>query len=81
MKSKCYFCGGDVECKTITLPVIGQNKTTSFDVCERCMPQMEIVKSLVTILKIERRRHRRKDWLILFLWIVIMSLLLYICIN
>lgn len=79
MKAKCYFCGEETECKTITVPVVGQNKSTTFDVCERCMPQMELVKSFVTILKIKRRRHRWKDWLLIFLWIVIMSILLYLC--
>lgn len=81
MKSKCCICGAETKCKIITSPVIGHNKVTSFIVCERCAPYIEIIKSLATILEIERRKHRWKNWMLLFLWIVIMSLLLYLCVN
>ena len=76
MKSKCYICGAETECKTITIPVVGHNKTTSFTVCKYCAPQLERIKEFVTILEIERRKYRWKNWMFLFLWIVIMSMLL-----
>lgn len=81
MKSQCWLCGREAECRTITSPVVGYNKTTSFTVCERCAPQLEMIKELATILEIERRKYRWKNWLLLFLWIVIMSMLLYLCVN
>lgn len=81
MKSKCNICGAETECRTIISPVVGQNKTISFVVCKRCAPYIEIIKSFAAILEIEHRKHRWKNWLLIFMWIVIMSMLLYLCIN
>ena len=84
MKSKCDICGTETECKTITSPVVGHNKTISFTVCKYCAPQVEMIKEFATILEIEHRKYRWKNWMLLFLWIVIMSMsmmIFYLCIN